>query len=130
MADSPTVGSIAESINSSFTNVTKLVTASSYLAGLGFSVAAIAKFKTHKDNPTQIPIGTPIALVSVAAALLYLPDIESAAGKAGVTEAAVKAAASAAGVTTSEVEAAAEAAGATSAQRTAAESALKAKSSG
>jgi intracellular multiplication protein IcmD len=33
------------------------------------------KFKQHKDNPTQTPIGTPIALVFIAAALLFLPSI-------------------------------------------------------
>ena len=38
------------------------------------------KFKQHKDNPTQVPIGTPIALVSVEAALLFLPSILTVAG--------------------------------------------------
>ncbi|KTC83920.1 IcmD (DotP) [Legionella cincinnatiensis] len=69
------VGAMASQITSSFTNLTKLITAGSYLAGLGFSIGAIMKFKQHKDNPTQIPIGTPIALVFIAAALLFLPSI-------------------------------------------------------
>jgi len=30
----------------------RVVTALSYLHGIGFGVAAIAKFKAHKDNPT------------------------------------------------------------------------------
>lgn len=38
------------------------------------------KFKQHKDNPTQVPIGTPIALVFIAAALLFLPSILSVTG--------------------------------------------------
>lgn len=75
------VGDMAEQITSSFTNVTKLITAGSYLAGLAFSVGAIMKFKQHKDNPTQIPIGTPIALVFVAAALLFLPSILEVSGQ-------------------------------------------------
>ncbi|WP_425170079.1 type IV secretion protein IcmD [Legionella sp.] len=70
-----TIGGMASSITSSFTNLTKLITAGSYLAGLGFSIGAIMKFKQHKDNPTQIPIGTPVALVFIAAALLFLPTI-------------------------------------------------------
>jgi len=70
-----TIGTMASSITSSFTSLAKLVTAGSYLAGLGFSIGAIMKFKQHKDNPTQIPIGTPIALVFIAAALLFLPSI-------------------------------------------------------
>lgn len=77
-----TIGDVAESITDSFTAVSKLVTAGSYLAGLGFSIGAIMKFKQHKDNPTQVPIGTPIALVFIAAALLFLPSI---IGKLGST---------------------------------------------
>jgi len=78
---STTPGFILENINEEFTNLTKLITAGSYLAGLGFSIGAITKFKQHKDNPTQIPIGTPIALVFIAAALLFLPTILSTVGE-------------------------------------------------
>jgi intracellular multiplication protein IcmD len=76
------IGGMASKITQSFTSLTKLITAGSYLAGLGFSIGAIMKFKQHKDNPTQIPIGTPIALIFIAAALLFLPSI---LGVAGVT---------------------------------------------
>jgi intracellular multiplication protein IcmD len=79
-AGSLNVGGMASSITSSFKSLTKLITAGSYLAGLGFSIAAIMKFKAHKDNPTQIPVGTPIALVFIAAALLFLPTILGVAG--------------------------------------------------
>ena len=74
------LGTMASSIISSFTSLTKLITAGSYLAGLAFSIGAIMKFKMHKDNPTQVPIGTPVALVFIAAALLFLPTILSVAG--------------------------------------------------
>jgi intracellular multiplication protein IcmD len=74
------LGTMASTITGSFTNITKLITAGSYLAGLGFSIGAIMKFKQHKDNPTQIPIGTPIALVFIAAALLFLPSILGVTG--------------------------------------------------
>ncbi|MCC5791743.1 MAG: type IV secretion protein IcmD [Legionellaceae bacterium] len=70
-----TAGALADNVIDSFSSLTRLITAGSYLAGLGFSVGAIMKFKQHKDNPTQIPIGTPIALVFIAAALLFLPSI-------------------------------------------------------
>ncbi len=75
-----TIGGMASSITSSFDQVAKLITAGSYLAGLGFSIGAIMKFKQHKDNPTQIPIGTPVALVFIAAALLFLPSILGVTG--------------------------------------------------
>jgi len=73
-------GDLSSQITSSFTNLTKLITAGSYLSGLAFSIGAILKFKQHKDNPTQIPIGTPIALVFIGAALLFLPTILTTAG--------------------------------------------------
>lgn len=75
------LGNMASQITGSFESLTKLITAGSYLAGLGFSIGAIMKFKQHKDNPTQIPIGTPIALVFIAAALLFLPSILSVTGQ-------------------------------------------------
>lgn len=34
-----------------------------------------------KDKPTQIPVGTPIALLFIAAALLFLPSILGVAGE-------------------------------------------------
>jgi intracellular multiplication protein IcmD len=82
----PSLGSIAESITSSYSNITKIITAGSYLAGLAFSIGAIMKFKQHKDNPTQTPIGTPIALVFVAAALLFLPSILDAREQASTRD--------------------------------------------
>jgi hypothetical protein len=38
---------------------------------------AIIPFKQHKDGPTQIRTGTPISLEFIAAALLFLPTINS-----------------------------------------------------
>jgi hypothetical protein len=74
------IGDVAESITDSFDALTKLITAGSYVAGFAFMITAIMKFKAHKDNPTQIPIGTPIALVFIAAALVLLPLILDHAG--------------------------------------------------
>ena len=62
------VGSVAASVTGNLANVAKLITAASYVAGMAFAVGAVVKFKAHKDNPTQIPIGTPIALLFVGAA--------------------------------------------------------------
>lgn len=74
------LGQMASQIASSFESLAKLITAGSYVAGLGFSIGAILKFKQHKDNPTQIPVGTPIALVFIAASLLFLPSILGVTG--------------------------------------------------
>ena len=76
-----TIGSIASAITDSFANLASLITAVAYLAGLGFAVGAIMKFKAHKDNPTQVQIGQPIGLLVVAAALLFLPSILGITGQ-------------------------------------------------
>lgn len=81
VADATTLGGVASSITQSMTQVSKLITSTSYVAGLGFAIGSIMKFKQHKDNPTQIPIGTPIALLFIAAALLFLPSILGIAGQ-------------------------------------------------
>jgi intracellular multiplication protein IcmD len=79
-ASAITLGNMASAVTSTFTQVGYAITGGSYVAGLAFSIGAVLKFKQHKDNPTQIPIGTPIALVFIAAALLFLPSILSVAG--------------------------------------------------
>ena len=80
LATVSTLGDMATQITGSFAQVTKLITAMSYLAGLGFAVGSIIKFKAHKDNAQQTPIGQPIGLLMVAAALLFLPSILNVAG--------------------------------------------------
>jgi intracellular multiplication protein IcmD len=78
----PNLGTIASSVTSSFTLLAKLIIASAYVAGLGFSIGAIVKFKEHMDNPTQIPLGTPFALEAVSAALTFLPAVTAKATSA------------------------------------------------
>lgn len=79
-AEKETIGTMAATITSTFDNVGKLITAGSYVAGLGFAISAILKFKQHKDNPQQTPIGQPIGLMFIAVALLFLPSITGALG--------------------------------------------------
>ncbi|MFA6409011.1 MAG: DUF6750 family protein [Gammaproteobacteria bacterium] len=69
------IADIANNITKSFENIGRLMLATSYLAGIGFTIASIFKFKQHRDNPTQIPIGTPIALLMIAVILIFLPGI-------------------------------------------------------
>lgn len=79
-ASAITLGTVASHVTATFVNIGKLITAGSYIAGLAFSVGAIMKFKQHKDNPTQIPIGTPISLVLIASALLFMPTLLETVG--------------------------------------------------
>ncbi|KGP63819.1 hypothetical protein EP47_12365 [Legionella norrlandica] len=68
------LGGVSSHITASLVSLTKFMTAGSYLAGIAFAIGAIIKFKQHKDNPTQIPIGTPIALIFIACMFLFLPS--------------------------------------------------------
>lgn len=74
------VGSVAAQVTSNVANIARLVTAASYVAGMAFAIGAIVKFKAHKENPTQIPIGTPIALLFVGAALIFIPTVFKVGG--------------------------------------------------
>lgn len=74
------IGGVASQVKSNLGSIAQLITAASYVAGMAFGVGAIVKFKAHKDNPTQIPIGTPIALLFVAAALLFIPSVFKTSG--------------------------------------------------
>lgn len=76
-----TIGTMANTVIQSFTNIAKLLSACTYIAGLGFSFASIMKFKQHKDNPTQVPIGAPLALFFISSALLFFPTILGATGQ-------------------------------------------------
>jgi len=74
------IGNLAGHVTGSFQQLGKLMAATSYLAGFGFAIAGVFKFKQHKDNPTQIPMGTPIALLAVGIILIFLPGIIRPAG--------------------------------------------------
>ena len=83
------LGLVAQNISGSFQFIGQLLIGVAYLAGIGFGIASIFKFKQHKDNPTQIPVGTPIALLVIAVALVFLPLLFKPAGETlfGKTEA-------------------------------------------
>lgn len=74
------IGSVAANVTSNLGAIAQLITAASYVAGMAFAVGAVVKFKAHKDNPTQIPIGTPIALLFVGAALIFIPTVFKVSG--------------------------------------------------
>jgi intracellular multiplication protein IcmD len=74
------IGGVASQVKSNLGPIAQLLTAGSYILGMGMGVAAIIKFKAHKDNPTQVQIGQPIALLFIAAALLFIPSVFKTSG--------------------------------------------------
>ena len=76
-----TLTDIATNITSIFPSFVELVVAICYVAGIGFAAAGVMKFKQHKDNPTQVPLGGPVAMIFIAAALIYIPTLIQATGQ-------------------------------------------------
>lgn len=76
-----TIGQLGHRIACQLPCFDQFMLAVAYIAGLGFGVAAIFKFKQVKDNPTQIPISTPFALLGVSTLLVFLPGVIEPAGK-------------------------------------------------
>ena len=75
------ISGIAKTVSGTFKSLGQLMAASAYLAGFGLTIAAIFKFKQHKDNPQQVPMGTPITMLLVGIALIFLPNLIAPAGK-------------------------------------------------
>lgn len=75
------LGSLAENITCSFRQIAKLMIGVAYVAGIGFGISSVFKFKQYKDNPTQVPVGTPFALLFISVVLIYLPSLYGPAGK-------------------------------------------------
>lgn len=72
---------VARTAKSNLASVAELMTAVSYVAGMGFAIAAIVKFKAHRDNPAQVGINLAIVMLFVAAALLFIPSVYKSAGR-------------------------------------------------
>ncbi|EKE01384.1 MAG: hypothetical protein ACD_21C00147G0003 [uncultured bacterium] len=79
-AASTDLGAVADNVIGVLDNVVKLLTAGSYMAGFGLTVASLFKFKQHKDNPQQVQLGTCITMLLVGVALIFLPSVLSTGG--------------------------------------------------
>ncbi len=75
------LGHLAVGLLSQYRYFAQLILGTAFLAGLCFFVAALFKFKQHKDNPQQTTIGTPFALLAISVALVFLPGFIKPAGE-------------------------------------------------
>ncbi len=75
------ISGIVDNVTGTFSSLAQLLLGGAYLAGFALAIAAIFKFKQHKDNPQQVPMGTPITLLLVGVALIFLPSIIKPAGE-------------------------------------------------
>jgi intracellular multiplication protein IcmD len=75
------IGDIAGRVTGTLTHVVKLLTAGAYMAGFGLTIAALFKFKQHKDNPQQVQLGTCITMLLIGVCLIFLPSIIGTGGE-------------------------------------------------
>ena len=78
--DSISLGAAANNMTTSVGFLAEFITSLSYAMGFGFGVGAILKFKAHRDNPSQVTLGTPIALVFISLAFIFMPMLFAASG--------------------------------------------------
>ncbi len=71
----------------SFDKLRHVVISAAYVCGLGFGVAAIVKFKAHKDNPRQTVFGKPTALVFTGASIPFIDKTAAIAGASVLAQA-------------------------------------------
>ncbi len=69
------LGEVAGSLLEPTRIITQLMYGVSYVAGAGMLVMAFLQYKVHRNNPSQVRLGTPIAYLMFAIALLLLPLI-------------------------------------------------------
>ena len=69
------IGAMASRVQGSMANIASLIGSVSYVVGLGFFIACLLKFKQHRDNPTQVPIGMPFTYLGIAVLLVFLPNL-------------------------------------------------------
>ncbi|MCD6044915.1 MAG: icmD [Gammaproteobacteria bacterium] len=69
------MGYVAATVLGSLGNVAQVISAVSYLAGFGFTIASFFKLKQHKDNPQQIPVTNGLAMLAIGAALIFAPSV-------------------------------------------------------
>lgn len=75
------IGQLAGNVQESLGAIETMIIAVCYIGGIAFAGAAIMKFKQYKDNPQQMTLGQPIALIFIAAALIWMPQIIKTTGQ-------------------------------------------------
>lgn len=75
------IAKVATQVEGQITAIANLLVIVAYVAGVGFALGGVIKFKAHRDNPQQVPLSAPIVLLAVGACLLFLPSILTTAGE-------------------------------------------------
>lgn len=79
----PTIGALAENMIAGSSAITRLAVAACVVMGVGFIVASIAMYKTHRDNPKFVPLDRPIMFLIFGIIALSIPYFGQIFGKTG-----------------------------------------------
>ena len=74
-SQSLSLGCIADRLTGGATSIVDLLLGLSFVSGWCFIIAAIFKFKQVRENPTQVPVSTPFALLLTAMLLIFIPGL-------------------------------------------------------
>ena len=69
VSDGIALSSITANVNTTISELSKILTDIALIAGVGFILASLFKFHQHKLNPTQVPISQGVTLLLIGAAL-------------------------------------------------------------
>ena len=76
-----TVNDLADNIINQLGAGNKMIVLMAYVSGLGFLVLSFFKFKQHKDNPAQNPVGNPLTIMLIGILLIYLANLAKPLGE-------------------------------------------------
>ena len=82
LADTITMASMATSINDTSTALSTIISDTSLVTGVGFTMCSFFKFHQHKLNPTQVPLSQGCTLLLIGAGLCFLPLLLPSAANA------------------------------------------------
>lgn len=66
------LGDVANNMTAVAGSLATFIQAICFIAGFGFGVGAIIKYKNHRDNPQQVTLGVPVTLFFISLAFLFL----------------------------------------------------------
>jgi intracellular multiplication protein IcmD len=75
------IGGMAAHVTNAMNSIARLIGSLSYIIGLCFFLGALLKFKQHRDNPTQVPVGTPFTYFGIAILMIFMPMLITESGK-------------------------------------------------
>lgn len=75
------LSSMVGQLQSQIATVVNLFGAVAFVAGIGFLLAGILKFKNFRDNPQQVPLSAPITYLIIGSLLVFLPSLVKIGGE-------------------------------------------------